>query len=240
MASMTRPWRATGYVRRAVVATGVAVAVWSAPVDAAVPKPAPARAPVVETPYASGVEPRPAASTAAPAPAPIDDHANDWKWALFGGGVAALTFGTVGTLWTGITLGEFRHGKGPLHEPVAAAAERSLIDDNPVNDIDPRTVDDLCSDAPGSGGAREEVAPEGLAATPGIRNGAVAIECERVNRRLGLLVLSSITAAAGATAVITSLVLLYRGKSGKRSDRRVRVSPAVSPSMAAVTATMRF
>ncbi len=142
------------------------------------------------------------------------------KWKKVGLGVSAAFM--VAGLTTGIVFGlpasQSRRKRGALYDELLTAANNSLTDDNPVNDVNPETVDDLCSDQPGSGGALEEISPEGMGAQTGIRNREVAKVCQKgkgyaIAGTIGWSVFALATAST-----ITFATLMFVRKKGDEGE----------------------
>ncbi len=165
-----------------------------------------------------------------------------WKKALLGTSVGMAVVG-LGLGLIGIPATQSGRKRGSLYDDLLEAANASLTDDNPVNDVDPETVDDLCSDKPGSGGALEEVQPEGTGAQTGIRNREVAEVCQRGRAIAFVSTFGWGMFAAGVlgTAVMTTLFFVRKNPNAAAWQRRgVYVGATPTRRGATVSGGFRF
>jgi hypothetical protein len=135
-----------------------------------------------------------------------------WKWATFGVSTALLGAGLVALMVTTIPVVQSNRRRGFLYERLEAAALDSLEDSSMLNDVDPSMALDICSNAPGSGGAREVLDETDGAASPGVRNVTVARECQRgdswAKASTGSVIFTSVMAVS--TIVFTTLLFVRR------------------------------
>ena len=166
-----------------------------------------------------------------------------WKNALLGTSVGLAALGLTLGIAFGIPAFQSQRKRGRLYDELVAASEDSLDDDNPVNDVNPATVDDVCSDQPGSGGALELVTPEGTGAMSGVRNGDVAKICQkgRLYATVGATGWAFFGIGAVGTIVATTLFFVRKNPNAT-AWRRHGVYVGATPTRrgAALTGGFRF
>jgi len=152
-------------------------------------------------------------ATVEPEPEPVVEAPKDEKSKLVWGrhdaakwkkaGLAASAALTVVSL--GVAIGTYmviRPG-GKLKKDLVAAAERSPMDDNPGNDINPYSNNDLCVEA------RTEVAG-------GVKNGEMTKICNKADGLATAATAGFIATGifAASTVVFTTLLFVHRDKPG--------------------------
>lgn len=142
------------------------------------------------------------------------------RWKKVGLGISAslLVVGLAAGVAFGVPAFQSQRKRGRLYEDLVSEADKSLMDDNPVNDVNPATVDDLCSRTPGSGGALEEITPEGADAETGIRNGDVARVCQRGTTYATVGTIGWVVFAAATASTIAFTTLMFVRKKDGSED----------------------
>ena len=146
-----------------------------------------------------------------------------WKWAALGTS-AALTAVALGTaIGTSVAI----RPDGPLYEDLIDAAEGSLRDNKPDNDINPNSDEDLCALA------RAEAAPP-----PGsdpdktyYTNRDVTIVCNRADAIATTATVSWVATGlfAASTAVFTTLLFVHRRTATTATRRGLRLGLGPTP-----------
>lgn len=148
-----------------------------------------------------------------------------WKWATFGTSAALLGAGLVGFMVTVIPVAQSNTRRGFLHRNIESAARESLGNSSTIDDVDPGTVLDMCSDEEGSGGALEVLDADDGVATSGVRNVEVGRECRKADAwgRWATRSIIFTSVMAVSTAAFTALLFVRRVP---RAERRLSLGIA--------------
>jgi hypothetical protein len=149
------------------------------------------------------------AEPATPTDAPAKGEIPRWKWIGFGVSAGAMTVFAATLIGVQIRL---RRG---LRDDLLAAADDSLADDNPGNDVD-RGAGDLCRNG------RESPTGDGK-----VRNKAVTQVCNRadVYQSVGFTMMGLTAAGLASTIVFAILLAVPEQRRGK--PRRVALVPGL-------------
>lgn len=166
-----------------------------------------------------------------------------WKKAFLGTSIAVGATGLILGVALGVPAFQAQRQRGRLYDDLVTEAEASLQDGNPVNDVNPATVEDLCSDQPGSGGALEDITPEGGDTVSGIRNADVARVCQRGSLYATIGTVGWVMFAAGTLGSIAATTLYFVRKNPNATAWRRRglhIGAAPTRRGAALSAGFRF
>lgn len=155
-----------------------------------------------------------------------------WKWAGFGTSVGLLVVGGAATVGMGVWL---TRQDGGFRGQLLDAAEASLTDQNPLNDIDPNSPEgvnlcDYARERPTDPETGQPLGQEGQ-----VRNHTVVAVCNQASDvRTAQVGAGIFTAIAGvSTLVFTGLLLIHRdsgtNKGAARRWRHHRMQLAVEP-----------
>jgi len=144
-----------------------------------------------------------------------------WKWALFGTSVGLLAASSAAAIGLSVSV------RVRMRDRLVAAANDSLTDESPVNDVDPSVVNDIC------GYARE--APDDTM-PDFVRNKSVVKECNIAEtQEKGLYAAAAMAGISlAATLVFTGLLVMHR------TPRRVQASVGMTPHGGGATLMGRF
>lgn len=156
-----------------------------------------------------------------------------WKWVAFGVSAGLMGLSAVALAVTGIPVAQSNRRKGFLYEKLEAKAAASLENDSTIDDVNPDTVLDLCSDAQGSHGALEVLDEDDGVAQPGVRNVEVGRECRKGQAWANVATASGIALGVFTvtTAIFTTLLFVHRESPAANAMLRHRVRLGAAPDL---------
>jgi hypothetical protein len=155
------------------------------------------------------------------------------RWKKIGLGVSAglMAVSLAGGIIFGVPALLSTRKKGRLYEDLIKAADASLTDSEAeiaagstpgFNDVDRTIVQEICSDAPGSGGAREQLTPDGPNSQSGVRNRDITKQCTKGETYATIGTASWVTFGVATASTILFTTLMFVHKKGKGESALLR------------------